>query len=240
MIIRQVTVTGADDSINPEDLLEISEKYPFVEWGILLSKSSSGQKRFPSISWMEKLNSISDNINLSGHLCGSWLRNNLMSFADISFTNDITLWEKFKRVQLNFHAEKMELTNETLNALRNETWKNKKKFIVQMDDVNNEIYSKLLFGGVLAEPLFDLSHGAGVLPEKWPKVIPSVSPNAYRGYAGGLSCENLKEELVKIEASVGDNTIWIDAETKLRSNNDTLFDLDKVVKFLETAKQYVK
>lgn len=38
-MIKLITMTGADDSIRPQDLLPISEKFPRVEWGILLSNS---------------------------------------------------------------------------------------------------------------------------------------------------------------------------------------------------------
>ena len=54
-IIRVVTVTGADNSIRPEELVPIAKDYPFVEFGILLSKKQQGGKRFPSRDWLEEL-----------------------------------------------------------------------------------------------------------------------------------------------------------------------------------------
>lgn len=38
--INKVTVTGADDSIDPGDLISIQQEYPFVEFAILLSRKS--------------------------------------------------------------------------------------------------------------------------------------------------------------------------------------------------------
>ena len=64
-----------------------------------------GRNRFPSKDWMEELSYISEELNLSGHLCGGWLRD-LMATGEISFIKEIPLWGQFKRVQLNFHAEK--------------------------------------------------------------------------------------------------------------------------------------
>ena len=32
-ILDRVTITGADDSVRPTDLLELSREFPFVEWG---------------------------------------------------------------------------------------------------------------------------------------------------------------------------------------------------------------
>ncbi len=82
MILKKVTVTGADDSTEPKELLDISREYPFVEWGILLSKSNMGRNRFPSMSWMHSLSSVflknnffvGGGFNLSGHICGRWVR----------------------------------------------------------------------------------------------------------------------------------------------------------------------
>jgi phosphoribosylanthranilate isomerase len=106
--------------------------------------------------------------------------------------------------------------------------------IFQIDGVNN-IIEKLQDG---THPnisgLFDLSHGAGVLPNAWPSVL----NNVYCGYAGGLSPDNVIDELRKIEPLVGAKSIWIDAETHLR-NADGNFDLTKVQAFLENVSPYV-
>jgi hypothetical protein len=56
---------------------------------------------------------------------------------------------------------------------------------------------------------------------------------------GGLSPDNLEEQLLKLDEVVGSDTIWIDAETHLRSNGDEIFDLEKVKQFLEVAKSRV-
>ena len=40
-ILNKVTVTGADDSIDINKMFDIQEKYPFGEWGILLSEKYS-------------------------------------------------------------------------------------------------------------------------------------------------------------------------------------------------------
>ena len=38
MKLTRVTITGADDSVEPRALAELSEAFPFVEWGLLMSK----------------------------------------------------------------------------------------------------------------------------------------------------------------------------------------------------------
>ena len=41
-MISTVSILGVDDSVSPEDLADISQKYPFVEWGVNLC-SGTGQ-----------------------------------------------------------------------------------------------------------------------------------------------------------------------------------------------------
>ncbi len=105
-----------------------------------------------------------------------------------------------------------------------------------MDGANEKIfYSLESRWGIQAFPLFDLSGGIGLLPKEWPE----QQPNQYCGYAGGLSPDNLQKEMERI-SEVATGLIWIDAETLLRSENDTVFNLGKVRRFLEAAKPWVK
>jgi hypothetical protein len=59
-IIDRVTITGADANTKHEDLFKLSEDFPFVELGILLSKSGEGKARYPTYAWMLKLNHMFD------------------------------------------------------------------------------------------------------------------------------------------------------------------------------------
>lgn len=233
MKIRQVTVTGADDSITPDILHSIQCKFPFVEFGILLSKNSEGQPRFPSYDWIKHLIGEHSrwNLNLSGHLCGRWVRDMCLG-NDTVFDDRPLFISLFKRLQLNFHAH--------LHKISHTDFTDKLKlygfqYIFQMDDVNNAALDFSRKRGVNTVPLFDISGGAGTLPDKWPK-----PRDFYCGYAGGLSPENLNEQLRNIQSIVRDREIWIDAETHLRSSNDRVFDINKVTTFLEIAGQWVK
>lgn len=52
-MIKTITVTGADDSVKDlNELVRMSEKFPKIEWGILLSKNNVGSPRFPSSEWI--------------------------------------------------------------------------------------------------------------------------------------------------------------------------------------------
>ena len=234
MRLTKVTVTGADDSVDPKELVDVQERYPFAEFGILVSNGSEGAFRFPSKGWMKHLEQVTKEhpLNLSCHLCGKWVRD--LCKGEWSFIKDRPDWiHMFKRLQLNFHA----LTHTIVPDKFQEALKlfPNMEYIFQFDDINNSVISNGEAAGVSASPLFDISGGAGTLPEKWPKPLPGI----VCGYAGGLSPENLYEQLFKIETTVAYTCdIWIDAETHLRSNNDRQFDIGKVLRFLEVAKPY--
>jgi len=76
MNLTRVTFTGADDSVDPWDLVKLSQKYPFIEWGILMSTTSAGSPRFPSTEWQDELANVARKypLNLSAHICGKLLR----------------------------------------------------------------------------------------------------------------------------------------------------------------------
>jgi hypothetical protein len=233
MILNRVTMTGADDSTDPKELINLSKKYPFVEWGILLSKSSEGRYRFPSLKWIEQLKELSkdNNINLAGHLCGRWV-NDIMLSNESFFEERKTINDMFQRIQLNFHGFKT-INYDYINNLK----KYNVQYIFQIDNINNHLFENAIKEGVNAVPLFDMSHGAGVSPDSWPKPYSDV----YNGYAGGIGPNNIIEEIKRIGSNVPENTVlWIDMESKIRSYNDSMFDLFKVEDCLEKAAPFVK
>lgn len=243
MKLNLVTVTGADDSTPVKDLLEIAEQYPFAEFGILLSRDSMGHRRFPSSEWINDLVcSIlvrKLNVNLSGHLCGAWVRELLVGKWPetelLAIHPELPRAGVFKRWQINTHAIPHKTKTEALTAVITELGKREQTAIFQFDNVNtNTLFSIKGEGCTNVAALYDLSHGAGVLPTNWPAPLDDI----YCGYAGGLSPENVKEQLKKLEPIVGDREIWIDAETHLRSDDDLVFDLKKVRAFLEAAAPY--
>jgi len=233
-IVEIVTVTGADDSVQPQELISIVQDFPFVEFGILLSKNQQGNKRFPSRNWLEQLYILwqQEDFALSGHLCGRWVRD--LCLGKPSFFKEFGyIWEMFGRFQLNFHAESHPVNSEEFSKILRQYFVNK-PVIFQMDGVNENIYYSMAGQqDISVYLLFDASGGCRLLPKEWPKQF-----DRYCGYAGGLSPINVNKELERI-LEVANGPIWIDAETLLRSENDKLFDLGKVRLFLETAKPWV-
>lgn len=235
--IKKVAVTGADNSVKPHQLIEIAKEYPFVEFGILLSKSSMGNVRFPSKPWLTELVETcqGEGISFAGHICGSWVKEILLGkWPSEAFTDIHPDFQKlFNRFQLNTHGQKHSLSPDLSNILYNLKC-NGQTVIFQYDNVNTAMINVMSLNNTNTSALFDLSHGAGVLPSEWP--TPLSIPC---GYAGGLSPMNVAGQIEKISGIVGDAEIWIDAETHLYSKGGLLFDLEKVKKFLEASKPWV-
>jgi hypothetical protein len=215
--------------------LPISLNHPSTEWGILFSKSQEGRPRFPSYDWVVEFGRIAVEYKLSccAHLCGRWVRE-MVEYGRYSwFADRAELLPMFQRVQINFHASRHRPHPDFFKALAD---LGDKQFIFQMDDVNNSVLERCLELGLNAVPLFDFSGGAGIVPAAWPKPIDGV----YCGYAGGLGPETLSHQLTRIEGSVGDQTIWIDMETRIRSADDQQFDLAKVNQCLGIVSGYLQ
>ncbi len=235
--LNLVTITGADDKTQIADMREISNEFPFVEWGILVGDNVDYCGRFPSHSWLKEL--LTDflnkpTLNLSTHFCetgvesilqGEFTRAGAVSIAPIALCT--------QRLQLNTHGIPHKLNAaKFLVALSTYT---QTEFIIQYDEVNPHVLEASDNSNLNGQPLFDMSHGAGVLPRSWPSL-----PRQRAGYAGGLGPHNLDHQLPLIQAAAdkaGLDTYWIDVESHVRYDRD--LDLNKVRAFLKIAEPFV-
>jgi hypothetical protein len=235
VILDRVTLTGPDESVSPESLIPLSREFPYAEWGILFSKSRFDCPRYPGREWARKLAGLAKatpgGMKLSAHLCGGLVRD-LLKGKNTLLAEHPDIWNVFQRVQINFHAEPHVAEDALFEALRESPGK---QYILQMDGVNDDIFWKARSRGVNAVPLFDQSHGAGVEPDKWPMAYAKT----YCGYAGGLGPRNLGAQLEAISAAAGDERVWVDMETRVRSPDDRRFDLVLVKACLEVARPFV-
>lgn len=247
-MLTGVTLTGADDTVQMKDLIALSNEFPFVEWGILISNHVDDRKRprFPSWNWLKDMPNYEGG-NFSLHICGSYLLDIWqMGIMPFNSRYEVDLQAKFSRAQLNFHGDAIEKDDGidgegyptlsfALSTDNDSDW----EFIVQLDDVNNWVLDELKkdHPRLKLSGLYDCSHGAGIKPDKWP--VPNS--NWKVGYAGGLGPDDLEEDIKAILEVAGDQPIWIDMETKIRSfvNGKDIFDLDKCRVALEKASKFI-
>jgi len=241
-ILNRVTITGADDSIQPEALGRLHSEYPFVEWGILVSASShgAGRSRFPSYRWLRAFLDYCDGLNKpmpwSVHVCGAWVKD--ICIGDYSWRKEhrlvCELIDRADRMQLNFHAcaHRVRLPAFTEGLKKNF----RGQLILQSDGVNDALIRQIRDEHDKVAVLHDRSGGAGELPLSWPSLVKGM----YNGYAGGLSPMNVARELLKLEEIVGGETVWIDVESKVRSGSNRQFSASLVHEFLEESEPWVK
>lgn len=231
MALTRVTITGADDSVNPAALADFSSAFPFVEWGILLPLKRIGEPRYPSLSWRVRLGKLNKIPPLSLHLCGEVARDVLAGDTDMLGA----LGEEYARIQVNGWAPSSEFRHLVCHEAR--------EFILQVrgaeflqaaaDEaaaITAEMDPQFVNGTVSA--LWDCSGGRGIEPFSWPR-----APLGLRlGYAGGITPDNVLDVLSAIGPVSHD--FWIDMESGVRT--DERFDVDKVWRVLEATAPLVQ
>lgn len=248
-----VTITGVDDRINLGWLEDYSEEFPFVEWGVLASPKN-GRPRYPSPSTIRDLlrrkERADPNLRLSLHICGLWMRTLLLGQIDLP--TDLT--DGFDRLQLNTGSLPAAIQYEVdgprfADALRI-LCREGRPVILPVDEKDGNAYVQKIYdddprdgAGCHILGLTDASGGRGVLPRQWPSPFWMDDDVHYRyhGYAGGLTVENLAEQLPLIEQASKGARYWIDVESGVRSNisGSDFFDILRVREFLKIASPHV-
>lgn len=238
MSMIKATFTGVDSESNLNELRAISEKFPFVEWGVLFSEERAGlENRYPSIDTISKFSEMATQfeLNCAIHLCGSVALKYLKGI-DIFEAIPVNIFRSFDRVQLNINSTRavpnsfefganLLANNPSLNSGLNP------KPIIQFNPSNIEFLRGLsLNSGFNFSVLIDASGGNGKSPDSWhtiPEVRNLIGSNSVEvGFAGGLGLDNILTEIVKINQAAGESNFWIDMEGKIRTKD--VFDLSLV------------
>lgn len=216
MNITKLTFTGIDNASRCENLNALSERYGFIEWGMLYSPSSSGVNcRYPGVGTVQKfIDGLVGNVAL--HLCGKGVRE-FSSGSGAGYELARSVIHKGGRVQLNVNYGS--ITNAYKEEIARAISDNSDGiFILQMNDNNVEAMGRFKDLHNYSF-LFDSSGGRGESPTHgWP---PMPINGVRCGYAGGLGPENLKNEIETISMVANGYDIWLDMESKIRSLDQT-------------------
>src|SRR5690349_12200425 len=98
-MLDRVTITGADDQVDPLAMLDLSVTFPWLEWGLLVSRSNEGKPRYPSHLWQKKLLTYAHRMNLSMHVCGKWAQ--AIFQGDVIWTELPPIRTVVQRIQIN-------------------------------------------------------------------------------------------------------------------------------------------
>lgn len=237
--LQRCTLTGIDESTDFADIWALSDRYPFVEFGVLFSVTQSRMdtkdaNRYPSIEWIEALAAEArqrPGPQFALHVCGRAVGDFLDVVNDGNshgpYLGDIRpLLDVFGRIQLNLRAV-MSTAEGIRNAVRHYP---EHTFITQHNEANQRLTDELS-GLVGHAVLFDQSGGRGVSPAAgWSAPV----AGKYCGYAGGLGPANLAHQLVAIEAAANGHPYWVDMEGRLRDDEDQ-FDIARAHECLAIA-----
>lgn len=247
MKVRYITCSDPREHNSIKSIIELSKKRR-AEIAVQChpSKMSAGMPRNVWFNELLRAAMAQHHMNLAIHINTEWS----YDMCVLGIIPDIILdWIKLekthnkpliKRIQLNMSQNTADNIKPTKLAKIIYDFKNI-EFIFQYNDKTKKAVQKMHRKQVPFSLLFDASGGNGVSPESWEKPIYENHP---MGYSGGISPDNVIQNLNKIEKIVGDNEIWIDAEGKLKSEmlfeEKALFDADLARAYIDRANQWQK
>lgn len=238
----RVAIAGVDESVRPEQLTELSRKYPFVEWSVLYKSESKPLYRFPSVEWIRELVEQSKQfqaetgqlMNLSIHLCADAVAGLVRGdFTPLKPIEDLLPY--FQRMQLNVIYDRFTQFLTLLPGNIRQLPCNPQIILQLNGQPETEAIAEMLrVAGINHAYLHDCSGGRGRENSLW------LSPvGSYTGYAGGLNLENLEKHLSEIARITKGHPIYIDLESGVR-DNDNLFVLDRAEEVLKITKEWIK
>lgn len=224
MELCTISLTGADDKVDPARLQDLSKKFPLVEWAILSSEKAQGHSRFPTEDWVSAFHKACPAVRKAIHLCGRDVDGFLAMDSRIH-----AKVAKFDRVQLNFSHRRQPKNLDALVKAANSV---SQIVIIQHNSANASLWAELRDKVTNLAFLFDSSGGRGRSPKDgWPDML----PRTVCGFSGGLGPDNIAAELETIAGIAGGAKFWLDMESKLRSPGDDSFDLDACESALSRA-----
>jgi hypothetical protein len=107
-MIAKISIVGVDDSVCPQDLVDISQTYPFAEWGVNLCPDSEQKPAYPSAEWLDELLQYSENLRLRGILHGRWESDILEGSSSISIERP-DMWNEFRWLQVDIRNDQKKI-----------------------------------------------------------------------------------------------------------------------------------
>ncbi|WP_060064675.1 hypothetical protein [Burkholderia ubonensis] len=226
-LINRVSLTGPDDRTDLAQLVELSQRFPMVEWALLYVPHNEGAPRNPTRPWREAF--FSQVAAASAvHLCGALAFEQLLKGE---LPDEIL---RAQRLQLNINARKQDFTAEQVLEVFARAIELGPDIILQYHPGSAaliEQFAHQVSPSVRSRVhvLMDASRGTGTAPATW--VRPAALQELYVGYAGGIGPHNIAAVL---QAVMGlGRPCWVDMESGIRTDNQ--FDAAKAEAVLLAA-----
>jgi len=248
--LRYITCSDPRENVSTDDMIRLMEIDDSVEIGVQCDEVSM-KKRAPRYEWFEELwrkaDEELDEPKLALHVNGDWCTD----FCNGKIPQEIIRWMSLctpslassliiPRIQLNIGFNLNEISPEGVaEVIRQRGFR--REFIFPLNEYTEPFIRQLHEITQDFSLLFDGSYGAGMSPEKWERPI---FYDIKHGYAGGLSPENVADNLAKISKAawgwVKDNLIWIDAEGQLMKPKSRHFDVNRARAYINAALEFAK
>ena len=235
----RVTFTGLDAGLqhsfnDRQTLFRLQKKYPFVEFGVLLSESRQGkERRYPDYTFFYWLEEIKDKYNialhLSLHLCGSLAVRVLdKGFGELPSAVYRRL-HLFRRIQFNI-ATVDDLPDRMSLMIDGRAGTTIEEFILQLlpGDGAKHIWSRVKSNRPVSV-LYDASGGTGRVS---PFHVHPYGDLFKAGFAGGINADNVVDRFREALSCCTDDDFWIDMESGVRDSLDQ-FDVRRVVSVID-------
>lgn len=247
MELKFITCSGTNETTSVPELLQLLNEFPRAEIGVQVSnkKATFGTPRYDWIhSLWKQVRHRKRVINAALHVNLQWVEDfgqgivapELNEFLLLTYDDGTPF---FQRVQLNFKVGR-EKTPDVDKLEKNICLYPRQRFILSYNQSNKALIRQLYLRGIKFDCLYDESFGTGIVPEK--RVGPAYL-DLLQGYAGGITPENVQEELDKIakanEKFWGIKGVYIDAHKGLE-DEQTHFDLGKCRAYLNNAESWYK
>eukprot|EP00404_Azadinium_spinosum_P026089 CAMPEP_0180680934 /NCGR_PEP_ID=MMETSP1037_2-20121125/69734_1 /TAXON_ID=632150 /ORGANISM="Azadinium spinosum, Strain 3D9" /LENGTH=311 /DNA_ID=CAMNT_0022710785 /DNA_START=39 /DNA_END=972 /DNA_ORIENTATION=+ len=242
-----ICFSGVDDSVSPRTLCDISQEFSFIEWGVNFCAEKQGKEpRYASLAWLGLLReeiaagssgegSLFTPVHFAAHLGGEYCVDVMKGHASLVRT----LWEDygFLRVQLSptrAHGVNSSQLGKYLASFRSviialpqvefvlEVSKETRGLsFALMDDPQPNLAFFFNSGDEDPPPSAKSASGSsgGAAPSVPKRPPPCPHPGVHIGYGGGITVDNLCNELRCISATVDDpkRPVWVELESGLRS-----------------------
>ena len=262
MQLRYITCSDPREFNDIHDIVKLGQLSPRVEIAVQAhpSKMSHGM---PRNEWFQELLRYvmvdKHKIRLAVHVNREWcdqvcrtgtIPEELIEFFEMC-RNGNMYDALIKRWQFNMPVDTANNINvRALKKLMN--LYPEKYFIFQYNNNTHDAIYKLHDSGARFSVLYDASGGRGISPTSWSEPLFLNNP---QGYSGGLSPENIAENLDKIshvavrpgahynkdnkvERTINERSdIWIDAEGKLKT--DDKFDIARARQYILNAENWL-
>lgn len=240
MRLRYITCSDPRETVAVEAVLRLSQTAPIVEIAVQAhpSKMSDGM---PRNQWFNRL--LKESLympkapNLAVHVNMEWCDNFCQGILAPEIKNWLSLTRTdgtpvIRRWQINVYGSKTKIFNPEEIAKLLKSFSDN-EFIFQYGPSECYNIKCLNETGSKFSLLYDVSCGTGKTNKNWAAPLYTNHP---QGYAGGLSPENVTENLDKIKLVTKDRTdVWIDAESKLKNPETKKFDINRAKQYISAA-----